>query len=215
MPEPVDEYPWPRWRWPERGWLWTAASGALGLIIFVFPDVTRESIVRRLALAVLVAVAPFVCALAWHGMRLGTVTLRRARAYEGLRAAYNRRVTDLEAEVERTRSAVGQLLQERASRRAFEILNCFVYQGDPYIVLRRKRGIKLERGNLLTVMDAEGFVMGSFAVVEVREQEYRARSTGDMDPLWQGYIHEAAPTLSPAPPNARAFLLHGLEVEDE
>ena len=100
-----------------------------------------------------------------------------------------------------------ELSQELTNGRKFEIEKTLYYDEQLYILLRKKRGTRLEVGHRVRVIDSQdGGIMGEFEVQEVRSDGYRARAY-DVDPVWLGFIHQDGKAEMSAPPHTVAFLM--------
>ena len=91
--------------------------------------------------------------------------------------------------------------------RKFEIEKTLYYNEILYLLLRKKRGTKLEIGHKVIVLDAQdGGIMGEFKVSEVLSTEYRARADF-VNPVWLGFVHQDGKAEMPTPPNVLAYFM--------
>lgn len=146
-----------------------------------------------------------------HLFKTCLVIICRLRAYNSL---YD--VAEQQArQIARAQETILELSQELTSGRRFEIEKTLYYDETLYVVLRKKRGARLEVGHRVRVIDTQdGGIMGVFEVNEVRSDGYRARQTGDVDPIWLGFVHQNNKAETSAPPNTIALLMLGDQDND-
>lgn len=196
-------YPWPVWKWPESGWVWTVLGSIIAILVLAFPDLTKLTGRQRFEIAATAVLATSGYVLLRYVGRVATTAVCRALAFD--RLSYLHDATA--AELRRTKRLASDLIRERESLREFRILYTFVHEEAPYIALARKPGIKLVIGQRLVVADPDGSFRGAFDVVEERAREYLARCAAGMDPVWLGYARLAGAAHSEAPVGATAILL--------
>ncbi len=191
--------------WPTSGWWLTAFGALIGALLLLFPNSTGLSLAERIELCFLLAIAPAIFVASVHGFRLARVFISRARQY----AELHRVIYDLKKERDRAFGAVNALVREREEERAFRIAHCYYYQSTPMIVLQRKRGLRANVGDSLTVVDRDtGRALGLFRVTDDGGDGYQAKGTEDIDPLWLGYMVQSGTAHSAPPPGALAILLN-------
>ncbi len=128
MAQPLT-HPWPTWKWPDSGWLWTVCGAIIGGLVLVFPDMTKLSGKQRLGLAVAAALATLVFVLLGYAAKLIATATRRVLSYDDLRQMCATAASDLNG----TKALCAELLRERRSLRTFQILYTFIH-GDTAFV---------------------------------------------------------------------------------
>ena len=178
-------------------------SGAVfTLVMFVQPAISGHSFWRRLGigLAWFVFSSAFLM-IAAYAAKATSVLASRLRAYEEL----SNLVEQQKRQIEKAREVNLTLSQELTNSRKFEIEKTLYYSETLYLVLKKKRGVKLEVGHKVIVLDAQdGGIMGEFKVSEVLSGEYRARADF-VSPVWLGFVHQDRNAEMPAPPNVIAM----------
>lgn len=138
------------------------------------------------------------------------LTAARARTYPTLCDALGL----LEADLARTRTALGDLIREREGRRVFELGDCWFF-GAPFVAIRRKTGISLACGRRLAIVElTSASVLAMARVTEIRADVYVAKLAEGADALWLGNIRQAGSSYSAPPPASVAILLPNEESQD-
>lgn len=175
-------------------------------VVFVQPATSRHSIWVRFGISLgWFLVSSILLLAAEYLLKTCSVAMNRLRAYNNL---YD--VAEQQArQIARSQETILELSQELTSSRRFEIEKTLYYDGLLYLVLRKKRGAKLEIGHRIKVIDAQdGGIMGVFEVTEVRSDGYRAKADY-VDPVWLGFVHQNGKAETSAPPNTIALLMLG------
>lgn len=205
------KHKWPRWTWRDSGW-WFAVFGAvLGAVVFVQPAISRHSFWVRFGISLgWFALSCILLLTVEHLFKSCLVAISRLRAYNSL---YD--VAEQQArQIARAQETILELSQELTRGRRFEIEKTLYYDETLYVVLRKKRGARLEVGHRVRVIDTQdGGIMGVFEVNEVRSDEYRARADY-VNPVWLGFVHQNGRAETSAPPNTIAFLMLGDQDND-
>lgn len=148
-------------------------------------------------------VLPIALLVAGYLLRALTVAIQRAAAYPHLRAV----AVAARDELVQTKEMLARVLREQDDLPQFQVDGAFVFVEQIYIVIALGRET-LEIGDRIVVVDrADGMFYGNFEAVEVRTDGYRAKSIGNISPLWEGYIRQAHVAQTPAPPGAVALLV--------
>lgn len=196
---------WPRWAWRDSGWWLTVFGAVFAAVIFVQPAVAHHSLLVRLAITLGWFVLSSVLLLAAeYAAKVGSVLVSRLRAYEGLSDLAEQQ----KQQIEKAQEVIVELSQELTNGRKFEIEKTLYYNEMLYLVLKRKRGAKLEVGHTIRVIDAiDGGIMGVFRVNDIiRSDGYRAVAEW-VDPVWLGFVHQDGKAEMSAPPNGIAIFL--------
>ena len=196
---------WPRWVWRDSAWWLTVFGTVFAVIVYVQPSVSSHSFWVRVSIALGVFVLSSILLLAMeHLVKACSVAFRRIRAYEGLHEIAEQQIQHNA----KAQEVILKLLQELTAGRKFEIEKTLYYNETLYISIRKKRGARLQEGDMVTVINAQdGGIMGMFEVSEVRSDEYRARVADYIDPVWLGFVHQDGRAETSAPPNAAAFFM--------
>lgn len=195
---------WPRWAWRDSGWWLTVFGTVFAVIAYVQPSVSKHSFLIRIGIAFgSFVLSPVLLLTADYILKACFAAVHRLRAYDDLHNVAERQAEQLEKAQEMNL----KLSQELTSGRRFEIEKSLFYQDELYILLRKKRGARLEVGDMVGVIDAQdGGIMGVFEVSEVLSAGYRAKASY-VDPVWLGFVHQNAAAEMPAPPNTIALLM--------
>ena len=185
----------------------TAGGFAIAALLLIFPGSIQVDLGTRILLLVLVTAAFPGVLYAIHAAKRARLVFRRGLAYDELA----RQIQEKDAELTKTKVALNALLEERNDTRHFEIICFFYYKERIYLKLALKRGIKLEEGDLVMVIDrltsGTTSVLGHFVIAERSRSGYTAKSIGDLDPILAGYIHQAGAARFSSPPGTRAIAL--------
>lgn len=171
----------PTWEW--RGELWlNVISLLLGIIVFVLPELPDQ--VRFLLGPMLLLAPVLIPALEWL-WKVSRITYRRVHYYPILRQRAQWAIDELD-QMKRNLFDVAQII---SAGHLFEIARAGYYQDGLYIALNRPKYPKLAEGDvLLAVHMDDGRAMGFFEVTEVRDSEYYAVGTSNIDSLWLGHV---------------------------
>lgn len=202
--QPLTKLKMPRWTWRDSGWWLTVFGAVFAAVVFVQPAISGHSFWRRLGISLAWFVFSSILLLVTeYAVKVGSVLAGRLRAYEDLSDLAERQ----KQQIEKVQEAILELSQELTSGRRFEIEQTLYYNETLYLVLKKKRGAKLEIGNTVRVIDAtDGGIMGIFKVNEIRAEGYRAAAEY-VDPIWLGFVHQDGKAEMPAPPNGTAIVL--------
>ena len=219
---------WPRWTWHGSEW-WFATLGTLfSLLIFVYPGLSGHRLGPRIAIAVLAFVlAPLLALTIIHLFKTCGVLRSRMASYNHLHQVIGDKDRLLESRSQELSDIIEQKdrqiaqaqaiileLWEIAGIRKVEIEKTVLYNGQLYVVLRKRRGLRLVVSHKVTVLDINtGGVMGIFEVTEERGNEYWAKSSGVVDAVWLGFVQQSGNTQAPPPPETVAFYVPR-EVDD-
>jgi hypothetical protein len=209
------KWEWPRWNWRDAG-LWFTISGTIiSFLTYIVPSLPRRPLQTRLIIAGVTFVASgLVFLFLAHLCRVLRVAWGRLQAYQELSDLAERRwekIAQIEEQRDREafqyQEAIRDLLVMTGAKR-FEMDRTQYYDNTLYIVLKKLRGIKLEKKHKVSVFDMETYnILGVFEVTEERDNKYWARNVGQIDPVWLGYARE--PGNSEAPPNTVAIWMQG------
>jgi hypothetical protein len=209
--EPPPPCPWPAWKWPDSGWIFTVIGAIFSALVLAFPDMTKLNGRERLALAAAAALSTFAFILLRYVAAIASTATRRALSYGELSLVS----ASTSAELSKTRSLCSELLRERQSLRRFQILYTFIHADEAFIALKHKEGIKLQIGQKLAVADTKGACRGTFRIMTTDNSEYRAKSLGDMDAIWLGWAKLAGAAHSEPPVGSTALALNTNGDDDE
>ncbi|TWU61112.1 hypothetical protein V7x_54240 [Crateriforma conspicua] len=202
MDEDAPELEYPKYQWPTSGWWFTIVGTLFGGIVFLAPNAIDMPILSRVLLFVAVAIAPAAVIFASTFLRRFVTFFRRGKNYEI--ALSN--IAQLRDEISRGTQLTNLLLQERQNTRALQIEHGYYYDNYAYISLHRKKGFAVAVGDVLTVVDqTNGRNLGDFQITELKPKTYVGKATGDIDPLWLGYIVQTGTTPSAPPPDSLAI----------
>jgi hypothetical protein len=209
------KWEWPRWNWRDAG-LWFTISGTIiSFLTYIVPSLPRRPLQTRLIIAgVTFVTSGLVFLLLAYLCRVLRVAWGRLQAYQELFDLAERRREEItwieekrEREVTQFQEAIRDLLAMTGAK-PFEIDRTQYYGDTLYIVLKKRRGIKLENKHKVSVFDLETYnIMGVFEVTEERDNKYWARNLGQINPVWLGYARE--PGNNEAPPNTATFWMQG------
>ena len=193
----------PEFRWRDSGWWLSACGTGVAIVTILVPSLAQYPIIIRIAIAVFsLFVAPVAVIAVMHLGTLVSVSSRRALLYQRLHAEYQATTDKLNAARETILALQDQL------GTAIEIDRVQYYKNEIYIVIRKKRGMKLESGALLAVIDTtDGMVMGRFKITEALQHECTAIRDGYVDPLWGSYVGQVGQSEMHAPPHTVALLV--------
>ncbi len=211
----AEKWGWPRWNWRDSGWWFTISGAVFSVLAFVYPSLPR----RPLRIRLIIAVGAFVASgalslLLAHLIHVLRVAWGRLQAYQDLSDLVERSQEELRlSEEQRGREAaqfqetILSLLTQSGVKR-IEMERSQYYDETLYIVLKKRRGIVMEVGHKVSVIDMEtGNVMGAFEVTEERDKQYWARSVGTVDAIWLGYVRQSG--NNEPPPNTATFWMQG------
>jgi hypothetical protein len=188
---------WPKWQKWESAWWFTFIGAICGLVLLVFPSLIDAPLWIRLIVVIGMVLLPLVISSVRYLFQISSVILSRVHNYSNLYTMF-----------EQSSRVILSLMKQLIAIRGFEIDRVSNYNHDLYITFKKKKGITLQQGDLVSVIDTrEGIIMGSFQITEIRENEYRAKNSGYIDPVWRGYIYQAGKAESVPPPDTIAIHL--------
>ena len=202
--QPLTKLKMPRWTWRDSGWWLTVFGAVFAAVVFVQPAISGHSFWRRLGISLAWFVFSSILLLVIeYAVKVGSVLVNRLRAYEDLSDLAEQQ----KRQIEKAQEVNLKLSQELTNGRKFEIEKTLYYNETLYLVLKKKRGVKLELGHTLRVIDSsDGGIMGVFRVNEIRSEGYRAIAEY-VEPVWLGFVHQDGKAEMPAPPNGTAIFL--------
>ncbi|HEY0545160.1 MAG TPA: hypothetical protein VGC91_07170 [Pyrinomonadaceae bacterium] len=198
----ISKADWPRWTWRESSWWLTAIGAVIALLLILYPLLISYPLWLRMLVGFASLLSPILILALIFSLKVATVALDRIHGYKQLYELSEQRTK----EVAQAQETILYFLRELLGGRSFEIEKVQYYKDRLTLILKKKRGVTLEAGNEIRVIDTlEGVVMGIFEISEVRSKHYIARSQGSVNAVWLGYIHESGNAESSAPPDTAAI----------
>jgi hypothetical protein len=195
---------YPHLTWPSSGWWFTVIGALIGLGILLFPSITELALPRRVAIALLLLLIPTFFILIRYISQIASVFCRRANRFD-THLAY---MKSLREKLVSAQSTISDLVYERQNRNAYAISYCYCYNDRTYIALRKKRGVNIEEGARVAVVDFKtGSVMGDFRGIKDADDHFLCQKEGYMDALWLGNVRQHGSQHSEAPPEALAIVI--------
>ena len=186
------ELAWPRLEWRNEMWL-ALIPMLLAFLIFFWPELAAQESLHclRLAVGIPMLLAPIWVPLLTWLFKAGAVLCRRVRSYPTL-YRHARSETDRLDEMRRYLFTIARGI---SNSRSFEISRARWYDSRLFIVFTKSKSSTLNQGDTLVAVHTEdGRAMGVFEVTEVRDHEYYAVGTSNIDPLWLGYVRQHGET---------------------
>lgn len=195
----------PQWRRPDSGWWFTIWGGIAAIITLLHPSISTSAWYIRLSIGLVgFVVAPFMISIIFHLYKLVWFIWKRNLNYDNL---YNDWFVSKQQMSKATETI--RLLGEALERKKkVEISRVNFFRNKLYIIVKRKRGLSIEEGQEIHVIDSsDGFLLGYFRVSAIRTNEYIAVENGHIDPVWRGYANTTGESEMQPPPGSIGFLI--------
>jgi hypothetical protein len=185
----VERLVFPIISWRSEFWL-AFIPFAFSLVPLAFPNLPNLDWYkeRGTSFAIILFLFPFLIPLTIWVVRSFVVSVKRIHKFSLLFAENEKH----KGEVREIRQNVSELLERMSGQKAFDVSSAFIGQkNDFYILMPMVKGVKLQKGNVLVVVDThDGMAMGFFEIIQIKAHEYLAEGKSGIDPLWLGYVKE-------------------------
>jgi hypothetical protein len=172
--------------------------------LYFFPQLINDPglLQTRINLGVFFILFPFLLIGIIWVIKLGIVSIKRIVKYQYV----IERVKLLKDDIKQLHKEFFNFIYEGRFIIEFEITSAYIYNSNPYIIIKKIKSTQLKKGDILEVMDyIDGKIMGSFEISQVRQNEYYAKNKGKIDAVWLGYI--ISTKGSSINPNLKAYFL--------
>lgn len=184
----LPELQWPKLKWQAK-MLFTVIPFLLSFLVFFYPPIANSDNLNqiRLAIGIPLFLAPILIPLVIWLIRASAVSFRRVKYYPKLYIFTFQEISELD----QLKRNFFELATNISNNRIFEIIKAAYHQEKLFISVKKRADMELMLGDTLTVVHTEdGLLMGLFKITEIREIEYYAAGTSNIDPLWLGYIRQ-------------------------
>lgn len=197
---------WPHWTWRDSSWWIGCLSLLFAFVLLRWPNqqgfTSNSYITFVVFLTICFAIALF---LVIHFYKIMICFARRGYSYGHLYSSYIQRINEL-------KNAQMMILSYIIDSRGFHVHKNILFKGEISILIKKKRGSKLEKDTFVSVIDSrDGMPMGIFQVTETRSDDYVAKNVNYIDPNWSGYLHNMGDGEFGAPPGLIACIYNESE----
>jgi hypothetical protein len=179
----------PKISWRSEFWF-ALIPFVLSLILLAIPDLSRLGWYKKYGglVATVLFVLPFLIPVTIWAVRSFAVMGKRIYRFPSL-------VAEIDKHREETRGIrqnISELLERISGQKIFDVSSASIGQNNSlYILLPKVKGVRLQKGNLIVVIDTnDGMAMGFFEIIQIRKSDYLAEGKSGIDALWLGFVKE-------------------------